>query len=168
MFIQLDLSSGVAPYRQIKQQIKTYIAMGRLKPGDTLPTMRALANDLDINHNTVARAYRELEVEGLLTSRVGSGTFVAHQDQGLTLETRQAMVQAHLHRGVVEGFTLKFSIEEIRSLFESVLRKYGGGDDDPSYDAGPGRVSDASACRCTATEISYLAPHLRFAPGHGR
>ncbi len=79
MKIQLDLKSGVPFYRQIIDQVKSAIAMGRLEPGDRLPTVRQLAVDLSVNPNTVSRAYTELELTGLVETHMGSGTFVGHK-----------------------------------------------------------------------------------------
>src|SRR5437868_8018378 len=73
----LDANSGVPIYRQIQDQIRYAIALQRLRPGEQLPTVRALAVDLAVNPNTVIKAYSELEREGVLTTEQGSGTFVA-------------------------------------------------------------------------------------------
>jgi GntR family transcriptional regulator len=73
----LDPASGVPYYRQIIQLIEHAILGGRLKPGDRLPTIRALAVDLKINPNTIAKAYGELEIREIVTTQVGSGTFVS-------------------------------------------------------------------------------------------
>ena len=73
----LDPKSGVPIYRQIQDQVRYGIASGRLRPGEQLPTVRALAVDLAVNPNTVIKAYSELERLGLLTTEQGSGTFVA-------------------------------------------------------------------------------------------
>ena len=75
----LDLHSGVPVYRQIIDQIVGGIATGSLAGGDQLPTVRQLAVDLSINPNTVIRAYRELEIRGLLETQQGTGTFISHQ-----------------------------------------------------------------------------------------
>jgi len=77
--LQLDTKSGVPYYRQIIEQVKVAVAHGRLAPGEQLPTVRRLAVDLSINPNTVVRAYRQLEIEGVLETQQGSGTFVGHQ-----------------------------------------------------------------------------------------
>ncbi len=71
-----DMASGVPAYRQIIDQILGGIAAGSLEPGDQLPTVRQLAVDLEINPNTVVRAYRELEIRGVLSTQQGVGTFV--------------------------------------------------------------------------------------------
>ena len=79
MNFRLDTKSGVPVYRQIIEQVKFAIARGRLRPGDQLPTVRQLAVDLSVNPNTVIRAYRELEIERVLETHQGSGTFVGHK-----------------------------------------------------------------------------------------
>jgi GntR family transcriptional regulator len=73
----LDSKSGVPIYRQIVDQVRHGIASGRLRPGEQLPTVRALAVDLSVNPNTVIKAYSLLEQQGVLTTEQGSGTFVA-------------------------------------------------------------------------------------------
>src|ERR1700745_3043864 len=76
---RLSLESGVPVYRQIIEQVRTGRASGSLVAGDQLPTVRQLAVDLAINPNTVARAYRELELGGLLETHQGTGTFISAQ-----------------------------------------------------------------------------------------
>src|SRR6266568_8763017 len=77
--ILLDLLTGVPIYRQIIDQVRGAIASGSLTSGDQLPTMRQLAVDLAINPNTVVRAYKELELSGLLETHQGTGTFISNQ-----------------------------------------------------------------------------------------
>ena len=77
---RLDLHSGVPVYRQIIDQVRGGIASGSLAVGDQLPTVRQLAVDLSINPNTVVRAYRELELGGLLETHQGTGTFISAQE----------------------------------------------------------------------------------------
>src|SRR5258708_36758175 len=76
---RLDLHSGVPVYRQIIDQVIGGMATGALAGGDQLPTVRQLAVDLSINPNTVIRAYRQLEIRGLLETEQGTGTFISHQ-----------------------------------------------------------------------------------------
>ncbi|HYP13135.1 MAG TPA: GntR family transcriptional regulator [Bryobacteraceae bacterium] len=90
---RLDLRSGVPVYRQLIDQVLIAVASGLLSPGDQLPTVRQLAVDLSINPNTVVRAYKELEIRGMLTTQQGTGTFIttkkvkqdeAHRQRRLT------------------------------------------------------------------------------------
>ena len=73
----LDTKSGIPFYRQIIQQVEYNMSVGKLNTGDRLPTVRSLAIDLKINPNTVAKAYNELEIRGLVETQIGSGTFIA-------------------------------------------------------------------------------------------
>lgn len=73
----LDAASGVPFYRQVIQQIEHAILARKLQPGDRLPTIRSLAIDLKINPNTIAKAYGELEIRGIVVTQVGSGTYVS-------------------------------------------------------------------------------------------
>lgn len=77
MEIRLSNSDGIPVYRQIVNQVKYMVASGRLRPGQELPTIRALAEKLVINPNTVVRAYNELQRDGVIESRHGSGSYVA-------------------------------------------------------------------------------------------
>jgi len=85
----LDLATGVPAYRQIIDQVLGAIAAGTLQGGDQLPTVRQLAVDLSINPNTVVRAYRELEIRGILTTQQGIGTFVTAQPVPVDEAVRQ-------------------------------------------------------------------------------
>src|SRR3954463_5777838 len=76
---RLEMQSGVPVYRQIIDQVLGGRAAGTLTAGDQLPTVRQVAVDLSINPNTVARAYRELEIRGVLETQQGTGTFISHQ-----------------------------------------------------------------------------------------
>jgi GntR family transcriptional regulator len=84
----LDLRSGVPAYRQIIDQVLGRIAAGSLHPGDQLPTVRQLAVDLAINPNTVVRAYRELEIRGVLSTQPGTGTFLTGKKPSANGEDR--------------------------------------------------------------------------------
>lgn len=77
----LNQESGVPVYRQIIDQVQAGLAAGTLRRGDQLPTVRQVAVDLEINPNTVLRAYRELEIRGVLDSQQGTGTFIADREQ---------------------------------------------------------------------------------------
>jgi len=92
----LDTHSGVAPYLQIVQQVKQALRLGVLEVGDQLPTVREAVAQLAVNPNTVLKAYRELEHEGLVASRPGQGTFVQRTLAGSGLASHAA-----LRRGLV-------------------------------------------------------------------
>ncbi len=117
---QLDLRSGVPVYRQIMDQVLAGIASGRLASGDQLPTVRQLAVDLQINPNTVIRAYRELEIRGFLDTHQGSGTFVGAQRVEQDGEERQrkldAIVSDLVARAGAEGFTAQRVLERLKDL----------------------------------------------------
>jgi GntR family transcriptional regulator len=117
---QLDLHSGVPAYRQIIDQVRGGMASGQLTPGDQLPTVRQLAVDLAINPNTVVRAYRELELGGLLDSQQGTGTFISAQkikradaERGRQLAQ---IVADSVSRAGAAGFTVDDLIEELRGV----------------------------------------------------
>lgn len=117
MYISLDSHSGTPFYLQIKEQMRLAIATGAIRAGEQLPTVRDLAAQLVINPNTIARVYRELQAEGLLVSRQGSGTYVAEQaleivDQGTGDLVRQRM------RGVIAlGLSVGLTLEQLAALF---------------------------------------------------
>jgi len=108
--IKLDLKSGVPFYRQIIDQVKSAIATGLVEPGDRLPTVRQLAVDLSINPNTVARAYTELELTGLVETQMGSGTFVGQrkveQDDVERRRLLDEICQELLSRASTHGFSI--------------------------------------------------------------
>ena len=122
MQYSIDLKSGVPFYRQIIEQIKFGIGRGDLQPGDRLPTVRQLAVDLSINPNTVIRAYRELEIEGVLDTQQGSGTFVGERRPEIdALERRRMLDQILtelLARASAYGFTLDEVFEGLRQRKE--------------------------------------------------
>lgn len=89
MQLHITSSDGVPIYLQIVNQVKYLVASGRLEPGEELPPIRVLAQELLVNPNTVARAYRELETAGIVTKRRTAGTYVS--DAGSPLERRERM-----------------------------------------------------------------------------
>src|SRR5262245_13918606 len=113
---RLNVSSGVPIYLQLMEQVKHAVETGALRPGDQLPTIRALAQELVMNPNTVVRAYRELEHEGIVELRHGLGVFVTNtvEERRKLLRKAQTVVQAAVERLILMGTTQ----EEIRRLFE--------------------------------------------------
>src|SRR5438067_8631482 len=120
---RLDLQSGVPVYRQIIDQVRGGMASGSLVAGDQLPTVRQLAVDLAINPNTVVRAYRELELGGLLETHQGTGTFIANKkiEKKSAERDRQLsqMAGEFAARAGAAGFTLEDLIERLRDLLPS-------------------------------------------------
>ncbi|HEX3557932.1 MAG TPA: GntR family transcriptional regulator [Pyrinomonadaceae bacterium] len=123
MFINIDPSSGLPIYMQIVQQIKTAVAMGRLQTEDPLPSVRQLAVELKVNPNTVARAYLDLEIEGVIYKRQGHGTFVSGQGVEMSKRERRKTVGRHLEKAVVEAVHLGLDEEEMREAFDAALEK---------------------------------------------
>ncbi len=123
MFINIDPSSGLPIYIQIAQQIKTAVAMGRLQPEDPLPSVRQLAVELAVNPNTVARAYLDLEIEGVIYKRQGAGTFVSTQGVEMSKGERRRVLNELLEKALVEGVNLGLSERELRDAFERLLDK---------------------------------------------
>jgi len=110
---RLDAASGVPFYRQVIDQVLLAVADGRLAPGTQLPTVRQLAVDLSVNLNTVAKAYREMEIRGIVETQQGTGTFVAERvSPGGAAERRRALgrlVDELLAKAGSHGF----SVEEV-------------------------------------------------------
>ncbi len=123
MFINIDPSSGLPIYLQIAQQIKTAVAMGRLQPEEPLPSVRQLAVELAVNPNTVARAYLDLEIEGVIYKRQGAGTFVSSQGVEMSKAERRRVLGELMEKALVEGVNLGLEERELREAFERVLEK---------------------------------------------
>ncbi len=124
---QLDLASGVPFYRQIIDQVLVAIASGILNGGDQLPTVRQVAVDLSINPNTVMRAYRELEIRGILTTQQGTGTFITpnqvQPDEAERQRRLSVLVGEFLARAGAEGFTLQEVAERLNELIAESDRR---------------------------------------------
>lgn len=123
----LDLHSGVPVYRQIIDQVRGAVASGALVAGDQLPTVRQLAVDLSINPNTVVRAYRELELGGLLESHQGTGTFISAQRirGGQDERARQLaqIVRDCVARAGAAGFSVEDLIDQLHALVSEPTRR---------------------------------------------
>src|SRR6266700_93661 len=115
---RLDLHSGVPVYRQIIDQVMGGMAAGTLSGGDQLPTVRQVAVDLSINPNTVVRAYRELEIRGILETQQGTGTFLSHQkvkqDEVEQQRRLTQLVNEFVSRAGAAGFTIEDLLEQLR------------------------------------------------------
>ncbi|GAA2209624.1 GntR family transcriptional regulator [Nonomuraea monospora] len=115
----LDKGSGVATYFQLVHQVKQALRLGTLRPGDQLPTAREVVERLAINPNTVLKAYRELEREGLVEGRPGMGTFVRQGIAGATL-AEHTRLRRSLEVWVREARAAGLDQEDLRALFSVV------------------------------------------------
>src|SRR5450759_3767589 len=110
---RLDLHSGVPVYRQIIDQVLGGIAAGTLTPGHQLPTVRQVAVDLSINPNTVLRAYRELEIRGVLETQQGTGTFITQKKVKKDDVERRRILSQLVGEFVARAGSGGFTIEEL-------------------------------------------------------
>ncbi|HKI87843.1 MAG TPA: GntR family transcriptional regulator [Draconibacterium sp.] len=117
---KLDPKAGVPFYRQIIDQIKFGIASGKLTVGEQLPTVRSLAVELKINLNTVSKAYKELEIQNILETQLGSGTFIGNTDIKISPKEKQEKLnnisREFLTIASSYGFTLDDLIDELHKL----------------------------------------------------
>jgi len=112
----LDPSNGVPIYRQIIQQIEYAILSGRMRPGDRLPTIRSLAVELKTNPNTIAKAYSELEIRGIVATQVGSGTYISDRKPVVEDDSLNRKIQEVLGRYVQEMRDLGVEKRELIKL----------------------------------------------------
>ena len=124
MSLHVDTASRLPIYQQLVQQIREAIARGELRPEAALPSVRQLSRDLVVNPNTVARAYTELEREGLLVSRPGRGVFVAAPRHDLTRAARDRRLTEPLDRWLTEAVHLGYSAEEVLRLVTRRVREF--------------------------------------------
>ena len=117
---RLDLKSGVPVYRQLIDQVLIAIASGQISAGDQLPTVRQLAVELSINPNTVVRAYKELEIRGMLTTQQGTGTFITTKkvksDEAQRQKRLSQMVGEFVARVSTEGYTVDDILERLGEI----------------------------------------------------
>jgi GntR family transcriptional regulator len=119
---RLDTRSGVPTYLQVVQQVKQAVRLGLLKPGDQLPTVKEVVGVLAINPNTVLKAYRELDHEGLVEGRRGQGTFVSRTLPAATPGDHSAL-QAELLRWMRRARAAGFDEEGVAALFAAAVRR---------------------------------------------
>ena len=112
MFIQLDFKSGKPVYLQVVDQVKAAAASGAVQPGEPLPSIRPLAEQLRLNRNTVAKAYAELESQGIIETVAGRGCFLKENGSPFREEVRQQMLAAEIDAAVVQAHHLRVGREE--------------------------------------------------------
>jgi len=124
MQILIDNASGRPVYQQIIGQIKRDIALGRLIKDERLPTVRQLARQLAINPNTIAKAYRQLEQEGIIVTKAGAGAFVASLDSSLSRAVRKKLISEELERISVEAYHMQIDKQTLSEWFNNAVEKF--------------------------------------------
>ena len=123
MFMEVDPSSSVPVYAQIVEQVKHGVASGLLIEGDKLPSIRALGKELRVNPNTIIRAYRELEVEGIVISKRGQGSYVTCSGSTLTDEGKCEMLVKNVDKMLIEAYHLQLDNEKVLELVKKRMNE---------------------------------------------
>ncbi len=124
MTFNINTGSNTPIYKQITDQVRLAVTQGKLAVGDQLPSVRALAEDLVVNPNTVARAYADLMREGLLESRAGRGVFITPKRKVFSRAEGRRRLEPLLSTLIGEAMILDFKPEELREAFEEQLSKW--------------------------------------------
>jgi GntR family transcriptional regulator len=123
--LHIDFRSGLPIYTQIVNQVQAWVAGGILQPGDQLPTVRALAEELRVNFNTVARAYRILDEARIISTQQGRGTYITEiPPPKITERLRKESLDALTQRFISEAMRLEFSKEEISEMVNHQLKAW--------------------------------------------
>jgi GntR family transcriptional regulator len=124
MQIRIDNSSDRPVYQQIIDHVKRDIALGRLGKDERLPTVRQLAGQLAINPNTIAKAYQQLEREGIIMTRPGAGTFVANLDSDLSGSVKKKLICDDLELAAVDAFHMQIDRQTLLKWFNEAIDKF--------------------------------------------
>jgi GntR family transcriptional regulator len=124
MQIRIDNASDRPVYQQIIDQVKRDIACGKVMKEERLPTVRQLAGQLAINPNTIAKAYQQLEREGIIVTRPGAGAFVANLDSNLSNSVKKKLICEDLERAVVDAFHMQIDSQTLLKWFGEAIRKF--------------------------------------------
>lgn len=124
MQIKINNASPRPIYQQIIDQIKRDIALGHLNAGEKLPTVRQLAAQLVLNPNTISKAYRQLEQDGIIVTRPGAGAFVAELSSNLSRSVRKKLLCQQLERLVVEAVHMQIDARTLGEWFDSTTKKF--------------------------------------------
>jgi GntR family transcriptional regulator len=122
--INISTGSKVAIYKQITDQIWQAVVTGKLAVGDQLPSVRALAEQLVVNPNTVAHAYADLTRDGLIESRAGRGVFITQKRKVFTHEEGWRRLEPLIDAAIGEAIALDFTHEELKQAFEKKLTQW--------------------------------------------
>ena len=121
MIFQINFKSGKPAYLQLVDQVKAAAASGNLRAGDALPSIRPLAEDLRLNRNTVAKAYGELENQGVIETAPGKGCFISDNNSPLKKEVRLKMLSDEIDAAIVQAHHLQISNEQFVELVRDRL-----------------------------------------------
>jgi GntR family transcriptional regulator len=125
LILKIDFRSGLPIYTQIVNQVQAQVVGGGLEPGDQLPTVRALAEELRVNFNTVARAYRILDEERIISTQQGRGTYITEiPPPKVTEKLRKESLEALSQKYISEAMRLGFSKEEISGMTKEQLKAW--------------------------------------------
>jgi GntR family transcriptional regulator len=125
LLLQIDFRSGLPIYTQIVNQVQAQVVSGILQPGDQLPTVRALAEELRVNFNTIARAYRILDEARIISTQQGRGTYITEiPPPNVSEKLRKETLEALTHRYMSEARRLDFSKSEIRQMVTDQLKAW--------------------------------------------
>lgn len=126
MLLQINFKSGLPIYLQIVNQIKAAAASGALKPGEALTSIRPLAEELRVNRNTIAKAYSELETQGVIETLPGRGCFLKDNQSSLRKEVRRKLLAGEIDQAIVQAHHLQVSREEFLKLVHERLDELDG------------------------------------------
>lgn len=121
MIFRVDFQAGKPVYLQLADQVRYAAASGRLRPGDSLPSLRPLAEELRINRNTIAKAYAELEGQGIIETVPGKGYFLKKNHSPFSQQTREKLLLAEIDEAVVLAHHLQVGREKFLELVEQRL-----------------------------------------------
>jgi GntR family transcriptional regulator len=121
MFFRIDLTNGLPIYEQVARQVKFAVAGGVLKPGELVPSVRELSRELAINPNTVARAYRQLQADGVLEQVRGTGLAVTVGAGERCREQRLYLIRQRVQQVLTEARQSRLGRDELRSMIETEL-----------------------------------------------
>jgi GntR family transcriptional regulator len=121
MFLQINFKSGLPIYLQIVDQVKAAASSGILKPGEALPSIRPLAEELRVNRNTIAKAYTELESQGVIETLAGRGSFLAENQSILRKDARRKLLTEEIDRAIVQAHHLQVPRGEFLKLIDERL-----------------------------------------------
>ena len=121
MHLQINFKSGMPIYLQIADQIRAIAASGALRPGEALPSIRPLAEELRVNRNTVAKAYAELESQGVIETLPGRGCFLKENQSALRKKVRRELLIEHIDQVIVQAHHLQVPHDEFLELIRERL-----------------------------------------------